>query len=93
MEEVEWVFVMPEQCATEEVDVSYNIGDLVSVKYCHVEKEQLKFRQHMGIITDYGGDDRHNGDPGLRRSYKVLTVDGEHDWSPRSDLTLVQSVK
>jgi len=56
--------------------------------YCHVENEQLKFRQHMGIITDSGGDDGR-----LRRSYKVLTVDGKHDWSPRNDLTLLQSVE
>ena len=86
---MEWVFVMPEQCATEEVGVDYNIGDLVSVKYCHVEKEQLKFRQYMGVVTDYGGDI----DGRLQRSYKVLTVDGKHDWSPRSDLTLLQSLK
>ena len=91
MEEVEWVFVMPEQCAIEEVEVIYNVGDLVSVKYCHVEKEQLKFRWHMGIITDYGGDEPHYGK--LHRSYKVLTVDGDHDWSPRGDLMLVQRVK
>ena len=89
MEEVEWVFVMPEQCAAEEVEVNYNIGDLVSVKYCHVEKEQLKFRQYMGVVTDYGGDI----DGRLQRSYKVLTVDGKHDWSPRSDLSLLQRVE
>lgn len=71
----------------------YEIGDLVSVVYCHVENEQLKFRQHMGIITDYGGDAALNGHPGLRRSYKVLTVDGKHDWSPRNDLTLLQSIE
>jgi hypothetical protein len=89
MEEVEWVFVMPEQCTAEEVGVNYNIGDLVNVKYCHVEKEQLTFRQHMGIITDYGGDI----DDRLQRSYKVLTVDGKHDWSPRGDLMILQRVK
>jgi len=89
MEEVEWVFIMPEQCATEEVEVNYNIGDLVSVKYCHVENEQLKFQQHMGVVTDYGGDI----DGRLQRSYKVLTVDGKHDWSPRGDLMLLQRVK
>ena len=89
MEEVEWVFIMPEQCATEEVEVNYNIGDLVSVKYCHVENEQLKFQQYMGVVTDYGGDI----DGRLQRSYKVLTVDGKHDWSPRSDLMLLQRVK
>jgi hypothetical protein len=89
MEEMEWVFIMPEQCAAEEVEVKYNVGDLVSVKYFHVEKEQLKFRQHMGIVTDYGGDI----DGRLQRSYKVLTVDGEHDWSPRGDLMLIQRLK
>jgi hypothetical protein len=47
----------------------------------------------MGIITDYGGDAALNGHPGLRRSYKVLTVDGKHDWSPRNDLTLLQSIE
>ena len=93
MEEVGWVYVMPEQCATKEVEVNYNIGDLVSVKYCHVENDQLRFRFHTGIVTDYGGDERHKGQPGpLRRSYKVLTVDGKHDWSPRSDLFLIQRV-
>ena len=89
MEEVEWVFIMSEQCAIEEVEVNYNVGDLVSVKYCHVENEQLKFRQYMGVVTDYGGDI----DGRLQRSYKVLTVDGKHDWSPRSDLMLLQRVK
>ena len=73
--------------------VNYNVGDLVSVKYCHVENEQLKFRQHMGIITDYGGDAALNGHPGLRRSFKVLTVDGKHDWSPRGDLMIIQRLK
>ena len=29
MEEVEWVSIMPKQCAAEEVEVNYNIGDLV----------------------------------------------------------------
>ena len=89
MEEVEWVLVMPEQYAAEEVGVNYNVGDLVSVKYCHVENEQLKFREHMGIITDYGGDI----DGRLQRAYKVLTVDGKHDWSPRSDLMIIQRLK
>jgi len=69
--------------------VNYNVGDLVSVKYCHVENEQLKFRQYMGVVTDYGGDI----DGRLQRSYKVLTVDGKHDWSPRGDLMLLQRVK
>ena len=89
MEEVERVFVMPKQCTTEEVGVNYNIGDLVNVKYCHVEKNLLKFFWHLGVITDYGGDE---GTP-LQRSYKVLTVDGKHDWSPRSDLMIIQSVQ
>ena len=70
-------------------DVNYTIGDLVSVKYCHVEKEQLKFRQYIGVVTDYGGDI----DGRLQRSYKVLTVDGRHDWSPRNDLMLIQPVQ
>ena len=39
MEEVEWVFIMPKHCAIEEVGVSYNIGDLVNVKYCRVVKD------------------------------------------------------
>ena len=69
--------------------VNYNVGDLVSVKYCHVENEQLKFRHYMGVVTDYGGDI----DGRLQRSYKVLTVDGKHDWSPRGDLMLLQRVK
>jgi len=73
--------------------VSYKIGDLVSVMYCHVEKEQLRFRQHMGIITDSGGDEGFNGHRGMRRSFKVLTVDGKHDWSPRGDLTLLKSLE
>ena len=87
MEEVEWVFIMPKHCAIEEVGVSYNIGDLVNVKYCRVVKDTLKFFWLAGIITDYGGDE---GTP-LQRSYKVLTVDGRHDWSPRNDLALIQS--
>ena len=85
---MEWVFVMPEQRTTEEVEVSYNLGALVSVKYCRVVKDTLKFFWLAGIITDYGGDE---GTP-LQRSYKVLTVDGRHDWSPRSDLILIQPV-
>ena len=39
--------------------------------------------------ADYGGDI----DGRLQRSYKVLTVDGKHDWSPRGDLLLIQSLK
>ena len=89
LEEVEWVPIMSEQCATEEVGVNYNIGDLVNVKYCHVEKNLLKFFWHLGVITDYGGDE---GTP-LQRSYKVLTVDGKHDWSPRGDLIIIQRLK
>jgi hypothetical protein len=68
---------------------NYQIGDLVSVKYCHVENDTLRFRYHTGIVTDYGGD--VNG--ALRRSYKVLTLDGKHDWSPRDDLSLVRPLK
>ena len=93
MEKVEWLFIMPEQCAPEEVGVEYNIGDLVNVKYCHVENDTLRFRHHMGIITDYGGDTRLSGHPGLIRSYKVLTVDGKHDWSPRGDLMIIQRIE
>ena len=88
MEEVEWVFVMPKQCTTEEVGVNYSIGDLVNVKYCRVVKDTLKFFWLAGIITHYGGDEGS-----LRRSYKVLTVDGRHDWSPRNDLLLIQPVQ
>ena len=86
LEEVEWVPIMSEHGATEEVGVNYNIGDLVNVKYCRVVKDTLKFFWLAGIITDYGGDE---GTP-LQRSYKVLTVDGRHDWSPRNDLILIQ---
>ena len=69
-------------------EVNYNIGDLVSVRYCHVENENLKFKAHTGIVTDRGGD------AGMfHRSFKVLTVDGKHDWSPRGDLILIQRVK
>jgi len=93
MEEVEWVFVMPEQCAAEEMEVNLNIGDLVSVKYCRVVAGDLKFEAHTGIVTDYGGDERLGLPDSLHRSYKVLTVDGKHDWSPRSDLFLIQRVK
>ena len=74
-------------------EVAYNIGDLVSVRYCYVEDGDVKFKAHVGIITDHGGDERLNGHPGLHRSFKVLTVDGKHDWSPRSDLALIQSLK
>ena len=69
-------------------EVAYSIGDLVNVKYCRVVKDTLKFFWLAGIITDYGGDERTP----LRRSYKVLTVDGRHDWSPRNDLILVQRI-
>jgi len=74
-------------------EVNYNIGDLVSVKYCRVVGGDLQFEAHTGIITDYGGDERHGFPDSLHRSYKVLTVDGKHDWSPRSDLMLIQCVK
>jgi hypothetical protein len=84
MEEVEWVYVMPKQRTTEEVGVNYSIGDLVSVKYCHVEKEQLKFMWEPGIVTDRAGATDGTGE------YKVLTLDGQHDWSPLSDLLLIQ---
>jgi hypothetical protein len=88
LEEVEWVSIVSEHCAVEEVGVSYNIGDLVNVKYCRVVKDTLKFFWLAGIITDYGGEEGT-----LRRSYKVLTVDGRHDWSPRNDLILIQSAE
>jgi hypothetical protein len=87
MEEVEWVYVMPEQCAVEEMGLKYNIGDLVNVKYCHVENEQLKFRLYAGIITDNSGLKDGTSE------CKVLTLDGKHDWSPLSDLTLIQHLK
>ena len=89
LEEVEWVPIMSQQCATEEVGVNYHIGDLVNVKYCRVVKDTLKFFWLAGVITDYGGDE---GTP-LQRSYKVLTVDGRHDWSPRNDVMLIQPVQ
>jgi hypothetical protein len=79
---------MSEQRTIEEVGVSYNIGDLVNVKYCRVVKDTLKFFWLAGVVTDYGGDEGT-----LRRSYKVLTVDGRHDWSPRGDLILIQSAE
>ena len=74
-------------------EVNYNIGDLVSVKYCRVVGGDLKFKAHTGIVTDYGGDERLGLPDSLHRSYKVLTVGGEHDWSPRSDLTLIRRLK
>ena len=58
----------------------YEIGDLVSVKYCHVENEQLKFRVHTGIVTDRAGATDGTGE------YKVHTVDGKHDWQIRDDM-------
>ena len=87
MEEVEWVFVMPEQCATEEVEVSYNLGDLVSVKYFRVVKDRLKFVWYPGIVTDNTGLKDGTGE------CRVLTLDGKHDWSPLSDLSLLQRVE
>ena len=87
MEEVEWVFVMPEQCTTEEVEVSYNLGDLVSVKYFRVVKDRLKFVWYPGIVTDNAGLKDGTGE------CRVLTLDGKHDWSPLSDLSLLQRVE
>ena len=84
LEEVEWVPIMSEQCATEEVGVNYNIGDLVNVKYCRVVKDTLKFFWLAGVITDRAGAVDGTGE------YKVLTLDGRHDWSPLNDLLLIQ---
>jgi hypothetical protein len=84
MEEMEWVFVMPKQRTTEEVGVSYNVGDLVSVQYFRVVKDRLKFIWYPGIVTDRAGATDGTGE------YKVLTLDGKHDWSPLSDLLLLQ---
>jgi len=84
MEEVEWVFVMPEQRTTEEVGVNYNIGDLVNIKYCRVVKDTLKFFWLTGVVTDRAGAIDGTGE------YKVLTLDGKHDWSPLNDLLLIQ---
>jgi hypothetical protein len=75
------------------MEVNLNIGDLVSVNYCRVVAGALKLEAHTGIVTDYGGDERLGLPDSLHRSYKVLTVDGKHDWSPRSDLFLIQRVK
>ena len=84
LEEVEWVPIMSEHGATEEVGVNYNIGDLVNVKYCRVVKDTLKFFWEPGVITDRAGATDGTGE------YKVLTLDGRHDWSPLSDLLLIQ---
>lgn len=87
MEEVEWVFVVPKQCPTEEVGVNYSIGDLVNIKYCRVVKDTLKFFWVPGVITDRAGATDGTGE------YKVLTLDGRHDWSPLNDLLLIQRVQ
>jgi len=84
MEEVEWMFIMPKQCAAEEVGVNYSIGDLVNIKYCRVVKDTLKFFWVPGVITDRAGATDGTGE------YKVLTLDGRHDWSPLNDLLLIQ---
>jgi hypothetical protein len=75
------------------MEVNLNIGDLVSVKYYRVAAGDLKFEAHTGIVTDYGGDERLGLPDSLHRSYKVLTMGGKHDWSPRNDLRLIQRVK
>ena len=77
----------------EEMEVNLNIGDLVSVKYCRVVAGDLKFEAHTGIVTDYAGDARRGLPNSFHHSYKVLTLDGKHDWSPLNDLTLIQSLK
>ena len=46
VEEVEWVYVMPEQCAVEEVGLKYNIGDLVEYGGFH------------GLILEIGEDEK-----------------------------------
>ena len=95
MEEVEWVYVMPEQCAVEEMGLKYNIGDLVNVKYAYYGTSddepgvaaKIKFRAHPGIVTDNSGLKDGTGE------CKVLTLDGKHDWSPLGDITIIQSLK
>ena len=95
MEEVEWVLVMPEQCAVEEMGLKYNIGDLVNVKYAYYgtsgdtpgNEFEIKFRDYPGIVTDNTGLKDGTGE------CKVLTLDGKHDWSPLNDLTLIQHLK
>jgi hypothetical protein len=95
MEEVEWVYVMPEQRAVEEMGLKYNIGDLVNVKYAYYSASgssigtefEIKFRDYPGIVTDNAGLKDGTGE------YKVLTLNGKHDWSPLSDLTLIQHLK
>ena len=66
---------------------SVKIGDLVSVRYCHVENAQLKFKSYAGIVTDNTGLKDGTGE------CKVLTLNGKHDWSPMNDLTLIQHLK
>ena len=95
MEEVEWVLVMPEQRAVEEMGLKYNIGDLVNVKYAYYSKSglrlgneyEIKFCDYPGIVTDNTGLKDGTGE------CKVLTLNGKHDWSPLSDLTLIQHLK
>ena len=84
---MEWVFVMPKQRTTEEVGVSYNVGDLVSVQYFRVVKDRLKFVWYPGIVTDNTGLKDGTGE------CRVLTLDGKHDWSPLIDLVLIRRVK
>ena len=84
MEEVEWVSIVPEQRTIEEVGVNYSIGDLVNIKYCRVVKDTLKFFWVPGVITERAGAVDGTGE------YKVLTLDGRHDWSPLNDLLLIQ---
>ena len=96
MEEVEWVLVVPEQRAVEEMGLKYNIGDLVNVKYAYYSTSggtdigtefEIKFRDYPGIVTDNTGLEDGTGE------CKVLTLDGKHDWSPLNDLTLIQHLK
>ena len=96
MEEVEWVLVVPEQRAVEEMGLKYNIGDLVNVKYAYYSTSggtdigtefEIKFRDYPGIVTDNTGLKDGTGE------CKVLTLDGKHDWSPLNDLTLIQHLK
>ena len=84
---------MPEQCAVEEMGLKYNIGDLVNVKYAYYGTSgetahlEIKFRDYPGIVTDNTGLKDGTGE------CKVLTLNGKHDWSPLSDLTLIQHLK
>ena len=95
MEEVEQLPIMPQQCAVEEMGLKYNIGDLVNVKYAYYSTSggvpggefEIKFRDYAGIVTDNTGLKDGTGE------CKVLTLNGKHDWSPLSDLTLIQHLK